>query len=159
VHLEIEQRETEGIVILDLKGRLVLGWEDLALRQKLQSLLQSGHKNVALNLKDILELDSTALGTLIFCSMKFRDAGGRLVLLNLSPAHTDLSNTVRLNAAFDIYPDQVSAMNSFFPDRIVPHYDILEFVEEQEQQRQAVDLEAGKKHNGQTGRESQEVPK
>ena len=27
------------------------------------------------------------------------------------------------------------AVNSFFPDRAVPHYDILEFVQEEEQRR------------------------
>jgi anti-anti-sigma factor len=159
VNLQIEQREVEGIVLLDLKGRLVLGPEDVALRQRLQALRDGGSLNVVLNLKDISEVDTTALGTLIYCSMKFREAGGRLVLLNLSPAHTELSNTVRLNTAFDIYRNEIAALNSFFPDRVVPRYDILEFVEELEQKRLDADLEAGKKHNGQASRESQELPK
>ena len=158
MYLKIDQRETEGIVILDLKGRLVLGPEDVALRQRLQALRETGHVNVALNLKDVSDLDTSALGTLVDCATKFREAGGRLVLLNLSPVHTELSNTVRLNTAFDIYQDEVAALNSFFPDRVVPRYDILEFVEELER-RQASDFEAGKKHNAQDRRESQEVPK
>lgn len=158
--LQIEQRETEGIVILDLKGRLILGLEDLALRQRLQALREAGHTNVVLNLKEVSDMDTTGLGTLIFCAMKFREAGGRLVLLNLSPSHSQLSNAVKLNTAFEIYPDEVAALNSFFPERAVQHYDILEFVEEQEQQRHAADLEAGqKKRDGQTRPESQEVPK
>jgi anti-sigma B factor antagonist len=127
--LQIDQRETEGIVILDLKGQLVLGPEDVALRQWLQMLRETGHLNVALNLKDVSDLDTSALGTLVYCATKFREAGGRLVLLNLSPSHTELSNTVRLNTTFDIYSDELAALNSFFPDRVVPHYDILEFVE------------------------------
>jgi anti-anti-sigma factor len=160
VDLQIEQRETEGIVILDLKGRLVLGPEDIALRQRLQALRDAGRTNVALNLKEVSDLDTSALGTLVFCSMKFREAGGRLVLLNLSPSHTQLSNMVKLNTAFEIYRDEIAALNSFFPERAVPHYDILEFVEEQEQQRHAADFAAGgKKPNGQARRESQEVPK
>lgn len=158
MHLQIDQRETEGIVILDLKGPLILGPEDVALRQRLQALRESGHLNVALNLRDVSDLDTSALGTLIFCSEKFRQAGGRLVLLNLSPSHTELSNTVKLNTVFDIYQDEVAAVNSFFPDRVVPRYDILEFVEELER-RQAPDSEAGKKHNAQDRRDSQEIPK
>jgi anti-anti-sigma factor len=158
LHLQIEQRETEGIVILDLKGRLVFGPEDVALRQRLQALREAGDINVALNLKDVSDLDTSALGTLVYCATKFQEAGGRLVLINLSPSHTELSNTVRLNTAFDIYPDEVAALNSFFPDRVVPRYDILEFVEELER-RQALDSEAGKKHNAQDRRDSQEVPK
>jgi anti-sigma B factor antagonist len=159
VDLHIEQRENEGIVILDLKGRLVLGPNDVALRQQLQDLREGGHLNVALNLKHVSEMDTTALGTLVFCAMKLRDAGGRLVLFNLSPSHFELSKIVKLNTAFEIYPDEVSALNSFFPERAVRHYDILEFVEDQEQKRHAADSESSENANGQTERESQEVPK
>jgi anti-anti-sigma factor len=138
---------------------MVLGPEDVALRQRLQTLREVGHTNVALNLKDVTEMDTTALGTLIYCSMKFREAGGRLVLLNLSPTHTQLSNTVRLNTAFEIYRDEIAALNSFFPDRAVPRYDILQFVEELEQERLAADLEAGKKNNCEDSPKPQELPK
>ena len=144
MHLQINQRENEGIVILDLKGRLALGPEDVALRQWLQALRDAGSINVAMNLKDVSDIDTTALGTLIFCATKFREAGGRLVLLHLSPSHSRLSNVVQLNTAFQIYPDEESAVNSFFPDRAVQHYDILEFVEELEQKRHGSDIEAGK---------------
>ena len=144
MHLQIGQRENEGIVILDLKGRLVLGPEDVALRQRLQELCGGGHTIVALNLKEVSKIDTTALGTLVFCAAKCREAGGRLVLFNLSPSHSDLSNVVEFNTAFEIYPDQITAVNSFFPDRAVRHYDILEFVEEREQKPDENDVEAGK---------------
>jgi anti-sigma B factor antagonist len=144
LHLQIEQRESEGIFILDLKGRLVLGPEDVELRQQVQKLREAGHTDVALNLKEVSEIDSTALGTLIFCATKIREAGGRLVLFNLSPSHSDLSNVMKLNTTFEIYPDQVAAVNSFFPDRAVQHYDILEFVEELEQKEQGDDVETRK---------------
>ncbi len=144
--LQIEQRENAGIVILDLKGRLVLGEEDLALRQHLQSLLESGKRRVVLNLKEVSDIDTSALGTLIYRALKFRDAGGRLVLLNLSPSHTKLSNALKLNTAFETYQEEHVAVNSFFPERAVPQYDILDFVEELEQRRPTV-------HN-----EPQEVP-
>jgi anti-sigma B factor antagonist len=145
LHVQIEQRENEGIVILDVKGRLVLGPEDAALRQRLQELRKGGPANVALNLKEMSDMDTTSLGTLVFSATKFREAGGRLVLFNLSPKHSELSNMVKLNSAFEIYPDEVAAVNSFFPDRAVQHYDILQFVEELEQKRQPSDVEAGKK--------------
>jgi anti-anti-sigma factor len=137
-----------------------MGRGDVALRQRLQALKEAGHTNVVLNLKEVSAMDTTALGTLVFCAMKFKEAGGRLVLLNLSPSHTHLSNMVKLDSAFDIYPDEVAAVNSFFSDRAVQHYDILEFVEDLEQKRHAADFEAGKKKpNGQARRESQEIPK
>ena len=163
MHLQINQRENEGIVILDLKGRLALGPEDVALRQWLQALRDAGSINVAMNLKDVSDIDSTALGTIIFCATKFREAGGRLALFHLSPSHSALPDAVKLNTAFQIYPDEVSALNSFFPERSIQHYDILEFVEERGQKQHAGDIEPGKKlerePNGQSRGESQEVPR
>ena len=157
---QIEQRENEGIIILDLRGKLVLGPEDVALRQRLQQLRESGHLNVILNMNAVTEVDSSALGTLIFCSTKFREAGGRLVLLHLAPEHIELSNTVRLNTAFDIYPDELTAVNSFYPDRAVPHYDVLEFVEGAEREQHSAELDTKKTDDhDQTRRKSQQIPK
>ena len=69
--LEVKQRERDGIVILDLEGRLVLGEEELALRQRIESLVEGGARQLILNLKGISEIDSTGLGTLEFCAEKF----------------------------------------------------------------------------------------
>jgi len=144
LRLHIDQRENEGITILDLRGRLVLGAEDAALRQRLQESRDAGHTQVALNLKDVKEVDSTALGTLVYFASNFREAGGRLVLFNLSPAHSELSNLVKLNTAFEIYRDEVEALNSFFPDRAMQHYDILQLVEEWDQKRHSADNKPSK---------------
>lgn len=130
--LEIGQRETQGIVLLDLTGRLVLGEEDLALRQRLSALLESGRSKVVLNLKEVTDIDTAALGTLVLYAARFREAGGKLVLLHLKDAQADLPDILKLNAAFETYDDEVAAVNSFFPERAVNHYDILDFVEEQE---------------------------
>lgn len=129
--LEIQQRENEGVLILDLKGRLVLGPEDSALRQRLQDLAQ--RHNVIVNLKDVSDIDSTGLGTLVTSALRFRDAGGKLVLLHLNDSKGRLPDILKLNTVFETYQDEVAAVNSFFPDRKVPRYDILDFVEEQEQ--------------------------
>jgi anti-sigma B factor antagonist len=129
--LDIQQRENEGIIVLDLKGRLVLGPEDSALRQRLQALAES--HNVIVNLKDVSDIDSTGLGTLVNSALRFREAGGKLVLLNLNDAKGRLPAILKLNTVFETYQDEVAAVNSFFPDRKVPRYDILDFVEEQEQ--------------------------
>jgi anti-sigma B factor antagonist len=132
MHLEIEQREKEGIAILDLKGRLILGPEDLALRERLQAIHQAGAVNVILNFAHVTDIDSTSLGSLAFFGAKFREAGGKLAVLNLAPAHAELPEILKLNTVFDVFQLEQDALNSFFPERAVPHFDILEFVEHQE---------------------------
>ncbi|HWY49335.1 MAG TPA: STAS domain-containing protein [Bryobacteraceae bacterium] len=123
--LQIEQREREKIVILDLKGRLTVGDEDFSLLQRMLLLLDSRRRQVILNLKDVSSIDETGIDTIAFCALRFQEAGGRLVLLNLSSSHADI----------ETYQQETDAVNSFFPDRVVPRYDILEFVKEQQQLR------------------------
>lgn len=135
VHLQVEQRQKEGLTILDLKGKLILGPEDVLLRQRILALLDSGQFRLILNLCDLTSIDTAGLGTLAFCATKFREAGGRLVLEGLDESQTRLSDLFKLSATFELYPTELDAVNSFFPDRAVPHYDILAFVEEQEQKK------------------------
>jgi len=127
--LHIEQRENEGIVILDLKGPLTLGHGDLELRDRLAALHQSGKVNVLLNLKEVTGIDSTGLGTLVFGLARLRKAGGRLALLNLNPTHLKLFLLTRLAIALELFDDEQDAVDSFFPDRALKHFDVLDFVQ------------------------------
>ncbi len=132
MRLEIELREKEGIPILDLKGHLVQGDEDQLLRQKLTSLLDAGNNKVLLNLQHVTAIDSDGLGTLISYAARLKAAGGLLALLNFSESHMKIAEVLELDTAFKIFRDEQEAINTFFPDRALHPYDILEYVEEQE---------------------------
>jgi anti-sigma B factor antagonist len=132
VSLHIEEREREGIVILDLKGPLTLGHGDLELRDRLPALHESGKVNIVLNLKDVTEIDSTGLGTLVFGLARLRKAGGRLALANLNRSHLNLFLLTKLAIAFEFFDDEQDAVNSFFPDRDLKRFDILDFVEQED---------------------------
>ena len=125
----IEQREREGIVILDLQGPLTLGQGDLELRDRLSALHQSGKVNIILNLKEVTDIDSTGLGTLVFGLARLLKSGGRLALLNVNRTHLKLFLLTRLAIAFEFFDDEQDAVNSFFPDRELKHFDVLEFVQ------------------------------
>lgn len=129
--LHIEQRESEGIIILDLSGPLTLGHGDLALRDRLPALHQSGKVNIVLNLKDVSDIDSTGLGTLVFGLARLRKTGGRLALANLNRSHLELFLLTKLSIAFEFFDDEQEAVNSFFPDRTVKRFDLLKFVQDE----------------------------
>ncbi len=115
--------------MLDLKGHLTFGQEDLDFRAELDRLLKAGKIQVALNLSDLQKLDTTGLGTLLFALAELRKAGGNLALFNIKPPHIELLTAAKLETAFEVYQGEQDAINSFFPDREVQHYDILQFVE------------------------------
>jgi len=129
MHLDITTRENEGILILDLKGAFEFGPTDLKFRDELERLVQAGTCRVIVNLKDVSHLDTASLGTLLFALAKLQKAGGRLALMNLNPGHINLVLLARMDSVFEVYRNELDAVNSFFPDRKVSHFDILEFVE------------------------------
>lgn len=129
--LEIKQRETEGVVILDLSGPMTLGPSDLALRNALQSTLGAGKKNIVVNLHGVSTIDTAAVGTLALWSQQLRSAGGRLALIDVPHTHAQLHDLLKLDTAFDTYQTELDAVNSFLPGGTVPHYDLLEFLKEE----------------------------
>lgn len=127
--LEIHHREREGIEILDLKGRITIGEEDLLLRDELQRLIKSGKRKVILNLQEISLIDSVGVGTLIYARTTLGNLGGGLALVNLKLSHLELFLLLKLEVVFDIYHEELDAVNSFFPERVVNRVDVLSLVQ------------------------------
>jgi anti-sigma B factor antagonist len=128
---EIRERERDGIAILDLKGRLALGFQDSGLAQHLEVLLNAGKKNAIVNLHEVSAIDAPIMAALNRYAEEFQRAGGRLVLLNPIRDHLPPDEVFQLDTTVQAYTDEQEAINSFFPDRKVPHYDLLEFLEEE----------------------------
>lgn len=131
--LDIEQREREGIVILDIKGRLIVGEPVSSLREKIRELAEAGSNNIILDLAEVDYIDSTGLGGLVICFTSLKKAGGALKLLKLSRRNIELLVLTKLTTVFEIFDDEQDAVNSFFPNREIRRFDILNFVQQQEE--------------------------
>jgi anti-sigma B factor antagonist len=132
--LEIQQSEREGIVILEMKGRLTVGPEASALRDRISELTQAGAVNTILNLQHIAYIDSTGLGALVMCATSLRKQGGNMKLLHLNRRNIELLVMTKIATVFDLYTDEQDAVNSFFPDRNVKAFDILSFVQQMKEE-------------------------
>lgn len=132
--LDIQQREREGITILDFKGRLTMGEESVQFRGKVEALIRDGISNLILNLAGVDYIDSTGLGTLVICSTSFRKANGTIKLLNVNKRNIELLVMTKLATVFEFFSTEQDAINSFFPDRAVRHFDILDFVREMKEE-------------------------
>ena len=130
--LEIAEREREGIKILDLSGRLTVGPAATQLREAITRLQAAGSANIVLNLADVDYIDSTGLGTLVICFTSLKRAQGNLKLCSLNRRNLELLLLTKLSTVFQLYNDEQDAVNSFFPNRQIKHFDILSFVQEQE---------------------------
>jgi anti-sigma B factor antagonist len=128
--LDIQQREREGVTILDLKGRVTVGPEATALREKISGLATAGAPNVVLNLQHVDYIDSTGLGALVIVATSLRKSGGNVKLLNLNRRNIELLVMTKLATVFEIFNDEQDAVNSYYPDRKVKTFDLLSFVQQ-----------------------------
>lgn len=128
--LDITQREREGIVILDFKGRLRAGEEATRFREKISGLNQEGTRNLVANLEGVDYIDSTGLGALVMSATTLRKNGGNMKLLHLNRRNIELLVMTKLATVFEIFTDEQDAVNSFYPDRKIKTFDILDFVQQ-----------------------------
>jgi anti-sigma B factor antagonist len=133
IHLEIDRREREGIVILDLKGRLVVGDPSVRLREKVVAEIAQNVRKMILNLAEVDYIDSTGLGSMVICYTTMQKSNGSLKLAKLNRRNIELMLLTKLSTVFEIFPEEQDALNSFFPEREIKHFDILSFVQQQKE--------------------------
>jgi len=131
--LEIHEREKEGIRIFDLSGRMTVG-EAAPVRDLVREMLAGGGKSFLFNLREVDYIDSTGLGVLVMCYTAVEKAGGGLKLMNLNRRNVELLVLTKLITVFEIFNDEQDAVNSFFPNREIRRFDILEFVRQQHEE-------------------------
>jgi anti-sigma B factor antagonist len=126
--LDIQTRERENIKVLDLDGRITMGPEASAFRESVSSL-GKGPLQVVLNLEHVDYIDSTGLGALVIVATSLRKNGGNVKLLNLNRRNIELLVMTKLATVFEIFTDEQDAVNSYYPDRKIKTFDILDFVQ------------------------------
>lgn len=129
--LEIQQRENQGIAILDLRGKLEMGRGDIVLRDYVENVLGAANHRLIFNLEHVSDIDTAGSGVLLFLAQEYRQNGGKLVLFHVGRVHAQIYELARLETVIEIYRDEIDAINSFFPDRTPSRYDILDYVESQ----------------------------
>ncbi|PYU92056.1 MAG: anti-sigma factor antagonist [Acidobacteria bacterium] len=111
--LYIVEKMLDDLVLLDLRGRLILGRETADLRGRLGRLLDSGHLRIILKLEGVSYIDSSGLSTLVACYTSARKRGGDLKLTHLTTRVRDLMQITRLSTVFETYNTVEEAQKSF----------------------------------------------
>ena len=111
--LTINVRESGNVVILDLNGRITIGEETASLRNTIKEYLDSGQKNILLNLAEVSYIDSTGLGQFVGSFATVTSRGGQLKLLNLQKKLQELMQITKLITVFETYTSEGAAVHSF----------------------------------------------
>jgi anti-sigma B factor antagonist len=108
--LQITSRMVSGVVVVDVFGKLC--FLQTALREHIYELLQEGHLEFVLNLKDVPYVDSFGLGQLITVWTAVRTRGGQLVLLRPTDHVQTLFEITRLNSVFHVSGEETQAIKT-----------------------------------------------
>jgi len=110
--LKIVSREVDGVVVLALDGRIVLGEETIGLRDKVKSLLGDGKKKIVLDLKNVTMIDSSGLGAMVTVHSSAKSAGAMLRLCNLGTRTNELLQMTRLVTVFEVSISETEAVSA-----------------------------------------------
>ncbi|HKW90090.1 MAG TPA: STAS domain-containing protein [Candidatus Acidoferrales bacterium] len=111
--LRMTDREVSGVTVLDLEGRIVLGEESNAFRERVKGLLANNHKKIVLNMSNVSYIDSAGLGTLVATFHSARSQGGTLKLCNLGAKFKEVLQVTKLMTVFDVFDSDTAAVASF----------------------------------------------
>jgi|SRR4051794_5883580 anti-sigma B factor antagonist len=111
--LNISTRHAGNVAIVDLVGQIRLGETNISLHNALKQLVESGEKNVILNLAGVTHIDSSGLGELVAGYTSVERADGQLKLLSLPDRVVDLMMITKLLTVFDVFDEEKAAIESF----------------------------------------------
>lgn len=112
MNFKMETRTLESeLPIIELEGEVDV-YTAPQLKQQMISLLESGAKELIVDLTKVDYLDSTALGVLIGGLKRMRERDGNMVLICPSPRIRRVFEITGLDKIFDIFNAQEDAMES-----------------------------------------------
>jgi anti-sigma B factor antagonist len=111
--LKITNREVEGVSVVTLDGRIVLGDESNALRMKLKSLIAEGKKQIVLNMDNITYIDSAGLGILVAAHCSAKTQGASLRMCHLGRKFQEVLQITKLVTVFEVCDTEAAAVASF----------------------------------------------
>ena len=111
--LKITDRMVDGVAVVGIEGRIVLGEESNALREKVKSLLSGGQKKIVLNMTNVSYIDSSGLGALVASHTSARAQGASLRLANLGSKFQEILQVTKLVTVFEVFPSEAAAIGSF----------------------------------------------
>ena len=111
--LHMDTKESNGVTVLTLAGRITLGDESSHMRNGIKDLLEQGKKKLVLDLGDVSYIDSAGLGTLVAAFTSARNRGADIKLANITEKLDELLSITKLLTVFSVYKSVEDAVQSF----------------------------------------------
>jgi anti-anti-sigma factor len=111
--MEINVRESGGIFLLEVHGRLTIGEPSEQLTSALESAIGRGARKVIVNLNGVPQIDSSGISSLVRISIRLARENGALHLVCGPGRVRDSLTVTRLVEAIPTLDSDASALKSF----------------------------------------------
>ena len=111
--LEYFDTEVGDVLVLHLQGPLTLGDGTRVFRKLIHDTLDTGKKNILLDMSEVYYIDSSGVGELVAAYTTAVNRGGRLKLLKLTQRVQDVVQLTKVHRVFDVFTDENAALQSF----------------------------------------------
>jgi anti-sigma B factor antagonist len=115
VNLQISMRESGNVTIVDLQGRVTIGVDNDVLSRHLRELVAKGIRNLLINLADVVQIDSSGIGTIAGVFVTLDRYGGSLKLLRPRGRVRAVLEVMHLLDRIPSFDDETEALSSFRP--------------------------------------------
>ena len=114
--LRIDQRRAGGVVIFELRGRLVAEDTDV-FKDQVTAALDGGATQLLIDLNQVPYMDSGGVGALVAMFTRAGRRGGRLKILCPSTRACHVLEITGLLQVFEVFEDETAALRSFATDK------------------------------------------
>lgn len=111
--VKVTIQEADGVSVVGLNGRIILGEESGALREAVKSLLAGGEKKIVLDMSNVTYIDSAGLGILVAAYVSAKTQGASVRLCALGHKFREVLQITRLLTVFEVYDTPAAAIASF----------------------------------------------
>ena len=104
-----------GVATLEIKGNVHCGPECVRLEREVDALVKDNLTCVVFDLKSVTHMDSAAIGAIVRCHTKLKNAGGALRLASAQPMIAHSLQITRVDRIIKVFPTIPDATQGFAP--------------------------------------------
>jgi len=115
--MEIRARQNNGIIILDLAGRVDVNSANLV--EVIGQCIHDGYNDILCNLEDVDFIDYMGTSVIVIAYKEVMNNSGRMKFCNV-PAHIrNIFSVAGMDRVIEMYVDEDSALKSFKEDKVI----------------------------------------
>jgi anti-sigma B factor antagonist len=104
-----------GVAALEIKGNVHCGPECVRLEREVDALVKDNLTCVVFDLKSVTHMDSAAIGAIVRCHTKLKNAGGALRLASAQPMIAHSLQMTKVDRIIKVFPTIRDATQGFAP--------------------------------------------